>query len=202
MTGNTYHQLVELAALAPGHLRSFIDLAKGSPPMCSCPAHTALADCACNCDHSGDRISQWKAAAKAAEAAVADNTKIWDRERRAAADLLSKWQDRALKAEDRLKPPTPLSDGTVREYEVSEHKPGCMRPNPHYGPCLNAEGIERLALDAAATRHVSLSLYNLTPGNLPRAIRVLSRAAVELAVEGFDITLNAGTLDGDDDEPS
>jgi hypothetical protein len=38
--------------------------------MCGCEAHRLLVDCTCNCDHSGDRISQWKARALAAEDAL------------------------------------------------------------------------------------------------------------------------------------
>jgi uncharacterized small protein (DUF1192 family) len=36
--------------------------------MCGCEAHRSLVDCTCDCDHSGDRISQWKERALAAEA--------------------------------------------------------------------------------------------------------------------------------------
>jgi hypothetical protein len=36
--------------------------------MCSCPAHRELVDCTCNCDHTTDRLLQWKARALTAEA--------------------------------------------------------------------------------------------------------------------------------------
>jgi hypothetical protein len=39
--------------------------------MCNCPAHRALVDCVCNCDHTNDRLSQWKTRALAAEAKLA-----------------------------------------------------------------------------------------------------------------------------------
>jgi hypothetical protein len=35
--------------------------------MCGCEAHRKLVNCTCDCDHSDDRISQWKARALAAE---------------------------------------------------------------------------------------------------------------------------------------
>lgn len=38
--------------------------------MCSCPAHNQLVDCACLCDHTNDRLLQWKARALRAEAKV------------------------------------------------------------------------------------------------------------------------------------
>lgn len=28
--------------------------------MCNCPAHRSLVDCECQCDHTHDRLSQWK----------------------------------------------------------------------------------------------------------------------------------------------
>ena len=39
--------------------------------MCGCPAHNALVDCTCQCDHGGDRITQWKARAQRLERACA-----------------------------------------------------------------------------------------------------------------------------------
>jgi len=39
--------------------------------MCGCEAHKSLVDCNCGCDHSGDRISQWKARALVAEKQLA-----------------------------------------------------------------------------------------------------------------------------------
>lgn len=39
--------------------------------MCGCEAHRSLVDCTCGCDHSGDRIMQWKARALAAEERLA-----------------------------------------------------------------------------------------------------------------------------------
>lgn len=39
--------------------------------MCSCPAHRELVGCVCQCDHSNDRLGQWKAKARELEAEVA-----------------------------------------------------------------------------------------------------------------------------------
>lgn len=38
--------------------------------MCDCPAHRALVDCTCACDHTGDRLMQWEARACELEAEV------------------------------------------------------------------------------------------------------------------------------------
>lgn len=39
--------------------------------MCGCPAHHELVDCTCRCDHTDDRLSQWRARAKELEAQLA-----------------------------------------------------------------------------------------------------------------------------------
>ena len=38
--------------------------------MCNCPAHWSLTDCTCHCDHTNDRLRQWTARARDAEAAL------------------------------------------------------------------------------------------------------------------------------------
>lgn len=40
--------------------------------MCNCPAHFALVNCTCVCDHTADRLRQWKERALAAEAALTE----------------------------------------------------------------------------------------------------------------------------------
>ena len=40
--------------------------------MCDCRAHWQLVDCTCKCDHTGDRMRQWKARAEQAEATMND----------------------------------------------------------------------------------------------------------------------------------
>ena len=38
--------------------------------MCGCEAHRRLVECTCNCDHTGDRMSQWSERAKELEHAL------------------------------------------------------------------------------------------------------------------------------------
>lgn len=45
----------------------------GDKPVCSCPAHRELVACTCNCDHTADRLRQWRDRALAAEAGNAHN---------------------------------------------------------------------------------------------------------------------------------
>lgn len=39
--------------------------------MCGCAAHHVLVDCTCQCDHTNDRLIQWRQRAQQAEAALA-----------------------------------------------------------------------------------------------------------------------------------
>lgn len=39
--------------------------------MCDCPAHHALVDCTCFCDHTNDRMTQWKERVRELEVEVA-----------------------------------------------------------------------------------------------------------------------------------
>jgi hypothetical protein len=69
--------------------------------VCSCPAHNALVDCECQCDHTNDRLAQWHDRALTAEAEIARLRAGEDDERPdpgtalTPAQWIRKWNDAA-----------------------------------------------------------------------------------------------------------
>jgi hypothetical protein len=75
--------------------------------MCGCGAHNALVDCTCNCDHTEDRMLQWKERALLAESQVKDGRETFDvKDRLAVFTYDSRWTGDAIRRFLELLQPT------------------------------------------------------------------------------------------------
>lgn len=94
--------------------------------MCNCPAHRELVDCTCNCDHTTDRMQQWKSRALKAE-----------RDAVITAVLLVKAAGGRVAVPERLALETSVGeelanwvDETTGDFMYAVRRSGGMNPNP------------------------------------------------------------------------
>lgn len=93
--------------------------------MCDCPAHDELVACRCSCDHTNDRIDQWRARAERAER---ERDEVFDGAEQADRDAemyRQRWHDewaRAWRAERRSEEDRIARDKAVARAEQAERK--------------------------------------------------------------------------------